>query len=52
MPRFADRIQETSTTSGTGDLTLAGASAGYLAFSSAFDTGAMVPYCVIDGTSW
>lgn len=39
MLQIADRIRETSTTTGTGPLTLAGAAAGYAAFSSACVVG-------------
>jgi hypothetical protein len=49
---YADRVQETSTTTGTGTLTLAGAVTGYQAFSSAFVTGQTVYYVVTDGTNW
>lgn len=46
---YADRVQETSTTTGTGTLTLAGAVSGYQAFSSAFVTGQTVYYAISDG---
>ena len=49
---IADRIRETTTTAGTGTVTLAGAAAGYAAFSSAFQTGVSVPYLIVDGTAW
>src|ERR1700750_1363032 len=39
MLQIADRIRETTTTTGTGALTLAGAAAGYAAFSSACAVG-------------
>ena len=44
----ADRVKETSATTGTGTLTLAGAVAGFQAFSAAFTTGATVYYCITD----
>lgn len=48
-----DRVQQTTTTSGTGTLQLDGpAPAGYLAFASVFTNGASVYYCVIDGNNW
>lgn len=50
--QYADRVQETSTTSGTGTITLAGAVSGYRAFSSAFADGDTVRYLILDGTSW
>lgn len=40
MAGIADCVAETSTTTGTGALTLAGAIAGYVAFDDAFATGA------------
>ena len=52
MAVIADRVQETSTTSGTGTLTLAGAVSGYQAFSAAFTTGSVVYYCIVDGVNW
>lgn len=52
MPFIADRVKETTTTSGTGTITLAGAVSGYRTFTSAFATGTVVPYCIIDGTAW
>lgn len=52
MPLVADRVMETSTTTGTGTYTLAGAKTGYRAFTSAFSTGAAVYYCATDGTDW
>lgn len=50
--KFFDRIKETSTTSGTGDLTLAGSSAGFIAFQEVYAVGERVPYCVVDGSSF
>lgn len=49
---YQDRVQETSTTTGTGTLTLNGAVVGYQAFSNAFTTGQSVYFCVTDGTNW
>ena len=46
-----DRVKETSTTSGTGTLTLAGAASGFQAFSAVGD-GNTTYYAVIDGTNW
>ena len=43
-----DRVQETTTTSGTGTLTLAGAVAGYQAFSSAIGNGNTTFYTIYD----
>ena len=43
-----DRVQETTTTSGTGTLTLAGAVAGYQAFSRAIGNGNTTFYTIYD----
>lgn len=53
MARLFDRIKETSTTTGTGDFTLAGAVAGFWAFSARYSIGdEQVPYCIelVDGS--
>ena len=52
MTKLADRVKETSTTTGTGTYSLAGAVLGYRAFSSAFVTTDVVFYCAEDGTNW
>jgi hypothetical protein len=55
MPSFADRVQETTITTGTGTVTLAGAATGYQSFSSAFSVnGASTTlyYALSDGTNW
>ena len=49
---LADRVQETSTTTGTGTLTLSGASAGYRTFLSALGTGSPCSYVIQLGTAW
>jgi len=49
---YADRVQETSGTGGTGTLTLAGAVIGYQSFTTAFVTGQTVYYAMTDGTNW
>lgn len=48
----ADRVQETTNTTGTGTLTLAGAVAGYQSFTSAFSTGDIVEYTIQSGNNW
>jgi hypothetical protein len=48
---FADRIQETTTTTGTGTVTLAGAVTGYRAFSVVGD-GNTCFYCITDASNW
>lgn len=45
-----DRVKETSTTTGTGTLTLGGASAGFQSFSVIGD-GNTTYYAIVDGTS-
>lgn len=47
----ADRVQETTTTSGTGTLTLAGAVAGYQTFSSAIGNGNTTFYTIYDNVA-
>jgi hypothetical protein len=46
-----DRVKETSTTSGTGTLTLAGASTGFQTFSSAIGNGNTTYYSISDATA-
>jgi len=52
---WADRVKETSTTTGTGNLTLAGAATGYQTFNTAFGNGVSAVakrfFYVIEGTS-
>lgn len=43
---FGNRIKETSTTTGTGNLTLAGAATGYLSFTTVFGTNTSFGYCI------
>lgn len=52
MPKLADRIKETTTTTGTGAVSLGGAAAGYRAFSAAFVSGDPVYYCIEGGAEW
>lgn len=47
-----DRVQETSTTTGTGTLTLAGAVSGYQTFSSAIGNTNTTYYAIVGGTEW
>jgi len=46
-----DRVQETSTTTGTGTFTLAGA-ASFQTFSSAIGNGNTTYYAIVGGTEW
>lgn len=50
--KLADRVKETSTTTGTGTYSLAGAVTGFQAFSDAFVTTDVVYYCAEDGANW
>ena len=46
-----DRVQETSTTTGTGTFTLAGAVSGFQSFS-AIGNGNTTYYAIVGGTEW
>jgi hypothetical protein len=48
----ADRTAETTATTGTGTVSLAGAKTGYQAFSAAVSNGTLVYYCITNGTDW
>ncbi len=54
MPFVADRCNETSTTTGTGDVTLAGAVTQFQAFATAFAVGSYVSYAIVGqtGSEW
>jgi hypothetical protein len=52
MTLVADRVQETSTTTGTGTLTLAGASTGFRTFTAAFGNGVSVYYVIAGGSEY
>lgn len=52
MPDFADRVKETTTTTGTGTLTLDGAATGFRTFSSAFGNSVSVYYVIAGGSEW
>lgn len=47
----ANRVQETTTTAGTGTITLAGASAGYQSFA-VIGNGNTTYYTIVDGNNW
>ena len=49
---YADRVWESTSTTGTGTLTLTGALQDYQTFTSAFVDQQNVYYCLIDGTNW
>ena len=48
----ADRVRETSTTTGTGTLSLGGAASGYQTFVAGIGSGNNTYYCITDGTAW
>lgn len=55
MPQTCDRVKETSTTTGTGNITLAGAVAQFQAFATAFPSSPIViMYAIVGqtGTEW
>lgn len=53
MPYLADRVQETTSTSGTGAVTLAGAVSGYQSFATGFGSDSrIVCYLIVSGTNW
>lgn len=49
---YADRVQETSTTTGTGTYNLAGAVTGFRGFVAGIGTTNTCHYCATDGTDW
>lgn len=49
---YADRVKETSTTTGTGTYNLAGAVTGFRTFVAGVATGNTCYYCVTDNTDW
>ena len=49
---FKDRVQETSSTTGTGTLTLGGAVSGYQTFSSAIGNTNTTYYAIVNDSEW
>lgn len=49
---IANRVKETSTTTGLGAMALLGAMAGHQSFDVAFPSGSSVRYCIEDGVDW
>jgi hypothetical protein len=52
---FADRVKETTATTGTGTITLGGAVSGFQSFTSAFSgngASTQLYYAMSDGTNW
>ena len=54
MAIAADRVKETTTTTGTGDITLAGAVTQFVAFQTAFALNERIMYAIVgqSGTEW
>ena len=54
MYRYADRVKETSTTTGTGTFSLAGAAAGFQTFVDGIGNGNTCPYVIAlrGGSEW
>ena len=49
---LADRVKETSSTTGTGTFSLNGAVRGFQTFVSGLGDGALTYYAITDGTDW
>jgi hypothetical protein len=47
MSKYADRVLETTTSTGTGDITTAGAVTGFQTFNTAIGTNVMTDYCIV-----
>lgn len=52
QPKLADRIKELSHTTGTGNMRLDGAAAGFSAFSSAYSYNDVLYYAISDGSDY
>jgi hypothetical protein len=50
--KYGNRVQETSTTTGAGPMSLAGADTNYVALSAVFANGDEVPYGIVGDTGW
>lgn len=52
MANFADRVRESTTSTGTGNITLAGAVTGFQSFNAAQGTNVFFDYCIeaVDGS--
>ena len=50
--KFADRVKETTTTTGTGTINLGGAASGYQGFVAGVGTGNTCYYVIAAGTEW
>ena len=50
---YYDRVKDTTTTTGTGSVTLTGtAPTGYVAFATAFAVNDPIAYCIAAGAEW
>lgn len=49
---FADRVKQSTTTTGTGTVTLSGTSTGFRTFSSVFSDGEEVYYLIVGTSEW
>lgn len=49
---FADRVKETTATTGTGSVTLSGAVTGFRTFASVMAVGDSTRYCIVAGSEW
>lgn len=52
MGLYSDRVYETTTTTGTGTITLAGAVAGFTTFTSQYAVGDEFSYLIERGAEW
>jgi hypothetical protein len=53
MASIADRVKETTASTGTAAITLAGAASGFRSFTTAFGAGStLVSYCIVGTTEW
>lgn len=53
MPYARDRVKDSTTTTGTGNVTLSGtAPTGYQTFANAYNVGDVFPYCIAGGSEW
>jgi hypothetical protein len=52
MAETTDRVLETTTTTGTGNITLLGAVTGYVTFARFFGTGDPIYYVIEGGSEW
>ena len=52
MPSTADRVQETSASTGTGNFSLAGAVSNFRTFNTSFGINTRFWYSIVGSTSW